>query len=77
MTPCEYRASISALGLSQIRAAGVIGVTERTSRRYAAHGVPEKHSAWVRDKLADYHNTTWASQFAEMAAASSKGENDQ
>lgn len=74
MTNTEYRAAISALGLSQVGAAVAIGVTERTSRRYAAHGVPEKHSAWVRDKLADYQNTTWASQFAEMAAASSKGE---
>ncbi len=76
MNNTEYRAAIAALGLSQVGAATAIGVTERTSRRYAAHGVPEKHSAWVRDKLADYHNTTWASQFAEMAAASSKGEEE-
>lgn len=74
MTPDTYRAALAALNLSQRAAARVIGVNERTSRTYAAHGVPEKHSAWVRDKLADYHNTTWASQFAEMAAASSKGE---
>lgn len=51
MTPETYRASIAALGLSQIKAAGVIGVTERTSRRYAANGVPEKISAWVEGKL--------------------------
>jgi hypothetical protein len=51
MTNTEYRAAIAALGLSQIGAAKAIGVTERTSRRYAATGVPEKHSAWVRDKL--------------------------
>jgi hypothetical protein len=74
MNSTDYRAAIAALNLSQRAAARVIGVNERTSRTYAAHGVPEKHSAWVRDKLADYQNTTWASQFAEMAAASSKGE---
>jgi hypothetical protein len=51
MTNTEYRAEIAALGLSQIGAAKAIGVTERTSRRYAATGVPEKHSAWVREKL--------------------------
>ena len=74
MTNTEYRTAIAALGLSQVGAAVAIGVTERTSRRYAAQGVPEKHSAWVRDKLADYQNKTWASQFAEMAAASNKRE---
>jgi len=77
MTPANYRTAIAALNLSQRAAAKVIGVNERTSRTYAAHGVPEKHSAWVRDKLADYQNTTWASQFAEMAAASDKREEDQ
>lgn len=51
VTPTDYRTRIAALGLSQIKAAGVIGVTERTSRRYAANGVPEKISAWVEGKL--------------------------
>lgn len=51
MTPTQYRTRIAALGLSQIKAAGVIGVTERTSRRYAANGVPEKISGWVEGKL--------------------------
>jgi hypothetical protein len=74
MTPDAYRAAIAALNLSQRAAARVIGVNERTSRTYAAHGVPERHSAWVRDKLADYHNTTWAAQFAKMAAASEREE---
>jgi hypothetical protein len=54
MNRAEYRAAIAALGLSQVGAAVAIGVTERTSRRYAAHGVPEKHSAWVREKLAAF-----------------------
>lgn len=76
MTPDTYRAAIAALNLSQRAAARVIGVNERTSRTYAARGVPEKHSAWVRDKLADYHNTTWANQFAEMAAASERENTD-
>jgi hypothetical protein len=57
VTPDTYRASIAALNLSQRAAARVIGVNERTSRTYAAHGVPEKHSAWVRDKLADHATT--------------------
>jgi hypothetical protein len=57
MTPDTYRAAIAALNLSQRAAAKVIGVNERTSRTYAAHGVPEKHSAWVRDKLADHATT--------------------
>jgi hypothetical protein len=74
MTPDTYRAAIAALNLSQRAAARVIGVNERTSRTYAAHGVPEKHSAWVRDKLAAYETSEWASQFAEMAAASKQGE---
>jgi hypothetical protein len=77
MNSTDYRAAIAALNLSQRAAARVIGVNERTSRTYAAHGVPEKHSAWVRDKLAGYQNTTWASQFAEMAAASDKREENQ
>ena len=62
MNSTDYRAAIAALNLSQRAAARVIGVNERTSRTYAAHGVPEKHSAWVRDKLADH-------------AASQQGEN--
>lgn len=54
MNNTEYRQAIAALDLSQIRAAKVLGVTERTSRRYAATGVPEKTAAWVREKLAAY-----------------------
>lgn len=57
MTSEQYRDRIAALNLSQRAAARVIGVNERTSRTYAAHGVPEKHSAWVRDKLADHAAT--------------------
>jgi len=57
VTSEQYRDRIAALNLSQRAAARVIGVNERTSRTYAAHGVPEKHSAWVRDKLADHAAT--------------------
>jgi DNA-binding transcriptional regulator YiaG len=35
MTPDEYRAAIERLGLSQIAAARLLGVDERTSRRWA------------------------------------------
>jgi hypothetical protein len=74
MTPDTYRAAIAALNLSQRAAARVIGVNERTSRTYAAHGVPEKHSAWVRDKLADYQTSQWAKTFAFMTKQSEQGE---
>jgi len=70
MTPDNYRAAIAALNLSQRAAAKVIGVNERTSRTYAAHGVPEKHSAWVRDKLAAYQTSQWAETFSLMTKAS-------
>jgi hypothetical protein len=69
MTPDTYRAAIAALNLSQRAAARVIGVNERTSRTYAAHGVPEKHSAWVRDKLAAYEKAQWAETFSLMTNA--------
>ena len=64
MTSEQYRDRIAALNLSQRAAARVIGVNERTSRTYAAHGVPEKHSAWVRDKLAAYQISQWAETFS-------------
>jgi hypothetical protein len=70
MTPNAYRAAIAALNLSQRAAARVIGVNERTSRTYAAHGVPEKLSAWVRDKLAAYQTSQWAETFSLMTKAS-------
>jgi hypothetical protein len=77
MTPDTYRAAIAALNLSQRAAARVIGVNERTSRTYAAHGVPEKHSAWVRDKLADYQASQWATTFSLMTKASEQKGEDQ
>lgn len=77
MTPDTYRAAIAALNLSQRAAARVIGVNERTSRTYAAHGVPEKHSAWVRDKLAAYQTSQWAETFSLMTKASEQKGEDQ
>lgn len=35
MTPDEYRDAIAQLGLSQVAAARLLGVDERTSRRWA------------------------------------------
>lgn len=54
MSPTDYRQALTALGLTQVGAAKALGFGERTSRRYAAQGVPEKHSAWVREKLSAF-----------------------
>lgn len=71
MTSDKYRAAITALNLSQRAAAKVIGIHERTSRKYAAHGVPEKHSAWLREKLKSYaEEQGWMEQFRSMAKQS-------
>jgi DNA-binding transcriptional regulator YiaG len=35
MTPAQYRAAIKRLGLSQRQAARLLGVNDRTSRRWA------------------------------------------
>jgi len=40
MTSDQYRAAISALGLSQAGAGVALEISERTSRRYAMKGVP-------------------------------------
>jgi DNA-binding transcriptional regulator YiaG len=36
VTPDEYRAAIESLGLSQVAAARLLGVDDRTSRRWAS-----------------------------------------
>ncbi len=38
MTAEEYRAALAALGLSQVGAAPVLGVSPRTAQTYAAEG---------------------------------------
>ncbi len=40
MTPTEYRAAIKRLGFNQVTVAPVLGITDRTSRRYAKQGPP-------------------------------------
>lgn len=50
MTANEYRQAIADLGLSQIKAAKVIGVTDRTSRRWAKSGAPE----YAAQRLSEY-----------------------
>lgn len=54
MTPDKYRAEIAALNLSQRAAARIIGIDERTSRKYAKNGVPERSVAFVSKKLKAY-----------------------
>lgn len=41
MTPTDYRAAIKRLGFNQVTVAPVLGITDRTSRRYARTGPPE------------------------------------
>ena len=38
MTADEYRAALCDLGLSQVGAAPILGVSPRTAQTYAAHG---------------------------------------
>jgi transcriptional regulator with XRE-family HTH domain len=35
MTPTQYRTAIERLGLSQVRAAAFLGISDRQSRRFA------------------------------------------
>lgn len=52
MTPDQYRQALADIGLSQRRAAKLLGINERTSRRYAERGVPGFASERVRQALA-------------------------
>ena len=38
MTPDEYRTAIASLGLSQVGAARLLGVSQKTGHNYAVHG---------------------------------------
>jgi DNA-binding transcriptional regulator YiaG len=40
LTPDAYRNALEALGLSQVKAARLLGVNDRTSRTWAAEGAP-------------------------------------
>jgi hypothetical protein len=39
MTPTQYRDALARLGLTQVAAGRLLGVGDRTSRRWARHGV--------------------------------------
>jgi hypothetical protein len=39
MTPAQYRHAIAHLGLSQVAAARLLGIGDRTSRRWARYGI--------------------------------------
>ena len=54
MTPDEYRTAIAALGLSQARAAELLGVDARTSRRWACgeRDVPPPVARFLRYLIA-------------------------
>jgi DNA-binding transcriptional regulator YiaG len=54
MSPDDYRATLAALNLSQMGAAKLLGVDERTSRRWAIgeRPVPEPVSRFLRLLLA-------------------------
>jgi len=54
LTPNQYREEIAALNLSQRAAARIIGIDERTSRKYAKNGVPERSVAFVSKNLKAY-----------------------
>jgi hypothetical protein len=44
MTPAQYRDALARLDLTQVTAAGLLGIDDRTSRRwaqYGAHGTSE------------------------------------
>jgi len=63
-----YRARIAALNLSQRAAARVLGINERTSRRYALRGVPDVSDAGVIQKLALWaEQQSYAEQFSRLA----------
>ena len=38
MTPAQYRDALSRLGLTQMAAARLLGINDRTSRRWAQYG---------------------------------------
>jgi DNA-binding transcriptional regulator YiaG len=54
MTPEQYRAAIEQLGLSQVAAAKLLGVDERTSRRWAngERDVPPPAARFLRYLIA-------------------------
>lgn len=51
MTPAQYRAALQRLGLSIVGAADLLGISRRTSQRYAAEGVPRLSVPYVEQRL--------------------------
>lgn len=51
MTPADYRTTLSALGLSQVGAARLFGVAERTSRRWALGEQPVPRAVAIALRL--------------------------
>jgi DNA-binding transcriptional regulator YiaG len=64
MTPDEYRTAIETLGLSQIAAARLLGVDERTSRRWATgeRDVPPPAQRFLRYLIATGRSGDYAMQ---------------
>jgi len=62
MTPDEYRVAIEQLGLSQIAAARLLGVDERTSRRWACgeREVPPPAQRFLRYLIATRRSGDYA-----------------
>ncbi len=69
MTPDEYRAAIEKLGLSQIAAARLLGVDERTSRRWALgeRDIPPPAVRFLRYLIATSGACTGGSGLRELA----------
>ena len=52
MTANQYRDAIARLGLSQVRAGVLLGVSLKTSQRYAKSGAPEPVARLLRFLIA-------------------------
>ena len=57
MTPAEYRAALSTLGLSQLAAGRWLGVSNKTAQRYASDGPSGPASVAIR--MALRHGLFW------------------
>ena len=51
MTPAQYRAALARLGLSIVGASDLLGISRRTSQRYAAEGVPKIAVPYIKQRL--------------------------
>jgi transcriptional regulator with XRE-family HTH domain len=61
MNATEYRAALARLGLTQVGAARIMGVGERTSRRYASgdQNIPPPVERLMRAYLDGYRPPDW------------------